>query len=169
MASTDTEFSIGGTRFIITPMPVWPEGVDMFERLRETVFEKLASFQPPAREVTEAEVVQLGVAYTAKVVGGLDRKFVREISGEFFKYVTFVNDKAPNGANLAQSGEMAFPDVYAFYEVLWRSIAVNFTPSLRNLTQNPQIEMLLDSLRKVRDEFMGSLLPSSPAGDQPPS
>ena len=118
-ASTELDFQIGKTSFTITKM-----GAMSAWRLLEQIREKLGQ--------TELD------SYTGESQGflqtviGLDSSFVDRIREELFGYVYFTNDSARTQQKVVGAEDMAFMGLEpsAIYEVLLRSLAVNFMPSL---------------------------------------
>ena len=124
---TDTDIEIDGTRFFIAKLPA----MAAFD-LMETIRHELGRSQAPAAPENAPDVLAPSLI---RVVLSLDPAFVSQVRRKLFERVSFSNQRAPTPQQLAGAEDMAFDGLepVAVYEVLVRSLAVNFTPSLRAL------------------------------------
>ena len=120
---TDSEFSIGDTRFTIVKfgaMEAW--------RVLERIRKELAA--------TDISIDGIDGGNTLlRSVLALDPMFVERLRQDLFKAVQFRNARAQSPLALAGSEDMAFDGLepVAIYEVILRSLAVNFTASFHAL------------------------------------
>ncbi len=120
---TDTQFEIGGTRFIISKLPA-VAAFDLLEVIRHEVG-KSAS-----RNVLDSPS-EGSIGALLQMVLSLDPSFVAYIRKILFEKVSYSNRLAEDPQRLAGSEDMAFNGLepVAIYEVLARALAVNFTES----------------------------------------
>ena len=125
-ALLETEFSIGETRFVIGKMKAM-EGFACLERIREQVGKSLGL------EVSIASTP----AALLRIVLSLPTTFIETLRVQLFRHVRYQNANAVTLAPLKGSEDTAFDELEpsAIYEVLARSLAVNFTPSFRGIAE----------------------------------
>ena len=124
---TDTDIEIDGTRFFIAKLPAMA-AFDLMELMRH----ELGKSQSGAVSNDGSDAMLPGLI---NMVMSLDPAFVSQVRRKLFERVSFSNQRAPTPQQLAGAEDMAFDGLepVAVYEVLVRSLAVNFTPSLRAL------------------------------------
>ena len=124
---TEPEVEITGTRFFIAKLPAMA-AFDLMELIRH----ELGKSQSVALPEGAPDVLVSGLI---RMVMSLDPAFVSGVRRKLFERVSFSNQRAPTPQQLAGAEDMAFNGLepVAVYEVLVRSLAVNFTPSLRAL------------------------------------
>ena len=122
---TEPEAKIEGTRFLFGKLPAM-KGFDVLEQIRVEVGNK-----------ADAEMTA-SIDGLLKVLLSLSRGFVEALRLDMFKVVRFANGRAKTPQVLAGAEDMAFDglDPVAVYEVLGRSLAVNFTASFRRLASS---------------------------------
>ena len=127
---TKAEFEIGGTRFAVSKLPAMA-AFDLLEAIRHELG-KSQALSLPTKALNEDD---RSIAAFLKVVLSLDPAFVRQVRQKLFEKVAFSNTRVPTPQQLAGAEEMAFDGLepIAIYEVLLRSAAVNFTPSLAQI------------------------------------
>ena len=125
-ALLETEFGIEETRFVIGKMKAM-EGFACLERIREQVGQSLGL------EVSTASTP----AALLRIVLSLPTTFVEKLRVQLFKHVRYQNAHAVTLAPLTGNEDSAFDalEPSAIYEVLARSLAVNFTPSFRGIVE----------------------------------
>ena len=118
-----TTVKIGDTTFKINKLMVM-DSLDVLEDIREGMGQRLL----------DLENVSLQEAIVRAVIGA-PRELVARIRDRLFEEVTFKNQSAKTHVTLAGSEEMAFENLSAVdvYEVLVRSLAVNFFDSFQEL------------------------------------
>ena len=132
---TKTEFEIGGTRFAVSKLPAMA-GFDLLEAVRHELGKAKALSLPLPTEVLNEDdrsiVALKDIVAFLEIVLSLEPAFVRQVRQKLFEKVAFSNTRVPTPQQLAGAEEMAFDGLepIAIYEVLVRSAAVNFTPSL---------------------------------------
>ena len=119
---TELECQIGETRFFfdkLGAMAAW----QILERIRHELS------RTPAVELTAAT----DVGVLVRAILALDPVFIERLRCDLFAHVRFANTKALTPQPLAGAEDMAFEgegvEPVAVYEVLVRSLAVNFTAS----------------------------------------
>ena len=139
---TKTEFEIGDTRFFIAKLPAMA-GFDLLEAIRHELGKSQALSLPT--EVLKED--DRSIATFLKIVLSLDPAFVRKVRSALFEKVSFSNSRVPAPQQLAGAEEIAFDGLepIAIYEVLLRSAAVNFTPSLDALVSRLRDAPLVSS------------------------
>ena len=125
-----TEFAIGETRFRIAKLaaiPAWR----LLERIRAEVGRTLQGLDMP--EAGEGKSAAMVAALSA--VLALPEPFVESLRVTLFKHVQYSNRHVGQLSPLDGSEDSAFDGLepVAVYEVLVRSLAVNFSPSFRGL------------------------------------
>ena len=140
---TKTEFEIGGTRFAVAKLPAMA-GFDLLEAIRHELGKSQALSLPSmdALDNEDGSIVSL-----LKIVLSLDPAFVRQVRQKLFEKVAFSNTRVPTPQQLVGAEEIAFDGLepIAIYEVLARSAAVNFTPSLDALVSRLRDAPLVSS------------------------
>ncbi len=125
------DFTIGDTNFRIEPMPAEP-GIELWEHIRAEIGSSLvtnaASIDPLMPNSVELQAVMNLLA--------LKPDFTRSIRAEMHKYVYFDNDRSSGLTQLSGNEDAAFkniPVVASYYQVMVRSLAINFLESLREI------------------------------------
>ena len=118
---TEPECQIGETRFFIDKLGAM-EAWRILERIRH----ELSRTPLELTDTTDVGVL-------VRAILALDPVFIERLRRDLFEHVRFVNTKALSPQPLAGAEDMAFEgegvEPVAVYEVLVRSLAVNFTAS----------------------------------------
>ena len=140
---TKTEFEIGDTRFFIAKLPAMA-AFDLLEAIRHELG-KSQALSLPSMDALDNE--DRSIVSLLKIVLSLDPAFVRKVRSALFEKVSFSNSRVPAPQQLAGAEEIAFDGLepIAIYEVLLRSAAVNFTPSLDALVSRLRDAPLVSS------------------------
>ncbi len=123
-----SEWEIGGTCFYFHKMPAL-KGWEVIESIRKELGRTSKGMDADAGFLT--------------LIASLDTGFVSNLRTELFKFVSFVNKTqtktAPN-SRLAGMEDMAFENLQpvTIYQVMWRSLIVNFSESFSELTSSFQ-------------------------------
>ena len=119
---TEPEATIDGTRFFFGKLPAM-RGFEVLEQIRVEIGDKAD------------EELTAGIESLLKALLSLSRGFVETLRRELFKAVRYSNARAQTPQVLAGAEDTAFDGLepIAVYEVLGRSLAVNFSDSFRRL------------------------------------
>ena len=133
----ETEFSIEETRFVIGKMKAM-EGFACLERIRVQLGQS-SDWTGLAEKVSEDKEIASKQRFTAlmRSVLALPAMFIESLRVQLFKHIRFQNAHAVTLAPLIGNEDSAFDELEpsAIYEVLARSLAVNFTPSFRGVVE----------------------------------
>ena len=121
----ENEFEIGKTKFYLSKLPAMA-AYALLEQIRHEIGKT-------GNEVPESADPE-NTFPLVKLVLALDPKFVEGVRRELFEKVEFTDPGNPR-QKLAGAEDFAFNGLepIAVYEVLLRSLAVNFSPSLRSV------------------------------------
>ena len=127
----EPECAIGGTHFAIRKMAAM-EGWTLLERIREQVGKSL-DMELPSVEGDRDRVARTFL----RTILTLPPSFTQWLRDQLFGHVQFTNSVARTPIALKGSEDTAFMDLEpsAVYEVMARSLAVNFTPSFRRIVE----------------------------------
>ena len=131
---TDTEFEIGGTRFVISKLSA-VAGFDLLEMIRH----KIGKSDVLGKEISDTTAADTNAMWLQMVLS-LDPSFVAYVRKILFERVAFSNRLAVDALLLAGSEDIAFGGLepVAIYEVLVRALAVKFTASLESVVSKFQ-------------------------------
>ena len=124
---TDTEFVIGDTTFTVVKFGAM-EGWRILERIRHEFAKTNVSLETAGMD-------SAGAATLLRSILGLDPLFVEGLRIDLFKMINFRNSQYLTPIAVAGSEDGAFEGLepVAIYEVMLRSLAVNFTDSFSGL------------------------------------
>ncbi len=125
---TATEFSIGEVEFKISKLPAM-KGFDLMEAIRH-------EFSKASIDVDiDVSNPRKAGAELLKSVLGLDPAFVARVRTDMFKNVHYRGNGAQTFTVIYGTEDMAFKGLepISIYEVLGRSLAVNFTDSFQEI------------------------------------
>ena len=132
----ETEVTIGTTRFFFAKLPAMA-AYDVLEDLRYEFGQipNLLSDLEVGELGTKSQREQVVVRALMHAFTGLRPQFVKQIRDKLFQVVSFSNAQAQTPQVVRGAEDTAFNGLEssAVYDVLLRSLAVNFTDSLRDL------------------------------------
>ena len=119
------EFEIGGARFKVSKLPAMA-AFNLLEQIRREVGRSTS-------EIKASEDPDATVGSMLQVVLSLEPAFVDQVRRKLFENVVFSNERAVTPQPLGGAEDLAFEGLepVAVYEVLARSLSVNFSASLR--------------------------------------
>lgn len=161
MAIEDAEFELNGTNYRINKLPAMA-GWRLLEKIRREAgriintddIGRVLNADPSTHDVDD--LILAGTSLISLLLR-LDPEFVeRTLMSKLFESVVFTNQHAQTPQKLAGAEDMAFQKPTDPYEVLARSIAVNFTDSFV-----PLVRSLLGGLSDSLPSNMRQSLQSS--------
>ena len=160
---TAKDFTIENTQFFIAPMSAM-EGFALMEEIRRELGNALDI--TGMRSTMEMEATEDGSATAMAIANGaiafartlmrMDPVFVERIRGKLFARITFRNANASAPQPLQGFEDLAFTSPYVIYELIARSLAVNFMTGIP-----ASVSSILEALK--------GLIPSAPSAPTPPS
>lgn len=132
MEITEKEFEIDGTKFAINPLGAM-DGFALLEEIRVELGDSidLGGMRDTLQsDSSEGAALASGAATFARTVMRLRPEFVERVRSKLFSRITFHNSHTTTPQPLQGFEEMAIRSPFTPYELLVRSLAVNFMTSI---------------------------------------
>ena len=132
MEITEKEFEIEGTKFFITPLGAM-EGFALLEEIRVELGDSidLGGMRDTLQtDTSQGAAIAQGTATFARTIMRLRPEFVERVRSKLFSRISFQNANAPSPQPLIGFEEVAIKSPFVPYELLVRSLGVNFMTNI---------------------------------------
>ena len=163
---TAREFEIEGTRYAIEPLGAM-DGFALMEEIRRELGDAIdisGMRSTIESEEGESAAIANGAIAFARTLLRMDPAFVERIRAKLFSRIKFQNQHAATYQPLHNNEELAFDSPFVIYELIARSLAVNF------MTRIPaSVSSILEGARSLFQSSQEEPTPISPLSSMPDS